>query len=65
MMSTIKVLLLVGVVSLLGCTDNEDKASGEHVWKDQVTTIDKAKNVEATLMKSAEEKARNISEQTQ
>ena len=60
-------IILAGLVfSACACSGgNENEASGEHVWKEQVGTIDKAKEVEATLLKSAEDKARSISEQTQ
>ncbi|NKB36241.1 MAG: hypothetical protein GKR93_03610 [Gammaproteobacteria bacterium] len=65
-MYIVKVVVFLGVLSLSACSSSDDdKASGEHVWKDQVATIDKAKDVEATLMKSAEDKAKAMAEQTQ
>ena len=51
---------------LFGCSDNTDsKADGDHVWKEQTETIDKAKEVEAMMLKSAEDRAKSIEEQMQ
>ena len=65
-MRSIKLTVMLFVFLLLGCGDNnEGKAGGDHVWKEQTDTIDKAKEVEDMLLKSAEEKARSIDAQTQ
>ncbi len=65
-MNIMKTLMLGSIVCLSACSNSDDgKASGDHVWKDQVATIDKAKDLEATLLKSAEDKAKAMAEQTQ
>ncbi len=62
--STIGVLLVSLV--LFACSSNEDNSTtGDHVWKEQTATIDKAKEVEAMMLKSAQDKARKIDEKTQ
>lgn len=45
--------LALGLV-LAGCSD--DQESTEHVWKDQVETIDKAREVEDTLKDAADQR---------
>ena len=65
-MKLCKLILICFLFSVCACSgEKEAEESGEHVWKEQVGTIDKAKEVESTLLKSAEDKARSISEQTQ
>jgi PBP1b-binding outer membrane lipoprotein LpoB len=59
-------LLLVPILFIAACSDNSDgKASGNHVWKEQTETIDKAREVEALMLKTAEDQAKTIEEQMQ
>jgi len=46
-------VLLPGLLSLAGCSDDGQVAKGEHVWKEQTKALDKAKEVEKMLQKSA------------
>lgn len=66
-MKSLKVLvLLVSTLFIAACSDeNDNKASKDHVWKEQTDTIDKAKEVEAMMLKSAEDRSKSIDEQMQ
>lgn len=67
-MSTYKELLLLALfAALAGCTGSDEPAeetadatdaaaAEDHVWKEQVKTIDRAKDVEKTLMENDEAK---------
>lgn len=56
-------ILLVPVLFMAACSDNsENKASDDHVWKEQTETINKAKEVEAMMKKAAEDRAKSIEE---
>jgi hypothetical protein len=59
-------IVLFSIFFMAACSDNsENKTSGEHVWKEQTETIDKAKEVEAKMLKAAEDRAKSIEEQMQ
>jgi outer membrane biogenesis lipoprotein LolB len=51
---------------LVGCSPNSEQANkvpeGEHVWKNQTQTIDRARNVEQTLQIGADQKKLQIEE---
>ena len=49
------VLSLFFMGMLVACSGEDSNASGEHVWKEQTDTIDKAKEVEGIIMDSAEQ----------
>jgi len=68
----IKNIIFLGVVLLFisGCSDDENaapenKLSGDHVWKEQTQTIDRAKEVEGMLQDATEQQRKLIDEQTQ
>jgi len=68
----IKIIILLGVVILFisACSDDEEaasenKLSGDHVWKEQTQTIDRAKEVEGMLQDAADQQRKLIDEQTQ
>ena len=62
----IKIIIILGAVLLLAsaCSD-DDKDSGDHVWKEQTQTIDRAKAVEGMLEDAAAEQRKIIDEQAQ
>ena len=59
------VMVLAGLTFLTACSEqaDTDTANG-HVWKEQTETIDKAEQVEAIIMDSAEQ-TRDMIEQSQ
>ena len=66
-----KIILLVGILFLISaCSDDESatpekKLNGDHVWKEQTQTIDRAKEVEGMLQDAADEQRKVIDEQVQ
>ena len=53
-------------MTLSGCSgEQEGTGSGDHVWKGQTDTMDKAKEVESMVMDQAEEMRKTIEKQTQ
>jgi len=60
----IKVFLISLIIFLSACSEDKE-ASGDHVWKEQTDTIDKAKQVESMLMDAAEKQKKAIEEQMQ
>lgn len=66
MKSLTALLISVSLLFVSACSDeSENKASGEHVWKEQTDALDKAKELEATMLKSAEERAKSMQDQMQ
>jgi len=64
-MFTLNRIFLITIILLVAaCSDNQE-TSGDHVWKEQTDTIDKAKEVEAMMMKSVEDQKIKIEDQTQ
>ncbi len=58
------ILLIYNVILLSACSgEQEGTDSGDHVWKEQTDTIDKAKEVEIMVMDQAEEMKKAIEEQ--
>ena len=66
-MKTLKLIFLISIIPFLAsCTDSSDsKTSGDHVWKEQTDTIDKAKEAEAAIQKSFDLQKEAIEEQNQ
>ena len=64
MNAIIKVFLISMIIFLTACSEDK-KTSGDHVWKEQTDTINKAKQVEAMIMDSAEKQKKAIEEQIQ
>jgi outer membrane biogenesis lipoprotein LolB len=65
MKTTLTTLLLVSLSWLLGACSSEPpeteaKQDTRHVWSDQTDTIDRAKAVEDTLQKAAEERRKAL-----
>ena len=57
-------LIFLGAM-LCSCSDNNDSEKKEHVWSDQVRTIERAEEVEGMIMDSVELQKREIEEATQ
>ncbi len=66
-----KIIILATALMLVSaCSDDEqgsseDKGSGDHVWKEQTQTIDKAKEVEGLLQNAADQQRKAIDNQAQ
>ena len=56
-------IFLVGTLSLPGCSGDKS-STNENVFKEQTRAIDKAKQVEAEVMKQAEQQQQTIEQQT-
>ncbi len=65
MMNTIIKVFLISIIIFLSACSEDKEASGDHVWKEQTDTIDKAKQVEAMMKDAAEKQKKAIEEQTQ
>lgn len=61
-------VFMVLVVLLNACSDHRnaepDSAVEEHVWSDQVNTIDKARNVEDVLGEASNRQLEDIEQQS-
>ena len=59
-------LILALTVITAGCSDNNDsKSSDAHFLKEKTDAIDKAKEVESLMLKTAADQAQTIEEQMQ
>ena len=72
MKHTILVLLGLLIISLQACSQGGDEQAPvqkseepQHVWKDQVKALDKAKNLEQDMNKAFEQRNQEIEKQTQ
>jgi hypothetical protein len=52
-----------GLSLLSGCTD--DREPGDHVWKQQTDTIQRAENVNQLLKEADDERRRSIDQQSE
>lgn len=59
MKTILVVVLLFGVIGLGGCS-GESGDEGEHVWKEQTETMDRARQAEEAMKEKAEEQRRAI-----
>lgn len=55
------IVLLFGIIGLGGCS-GESGGEGEHVWKEQTDTMDRAREAEEIMKKKAEEQRKAIDE---
>ncbi len=58
-------ILILLLVFLYACSDNNDSEKKEHVWSDQVRTIERAEKVEGMIQDSVDLQKREIEEATQ
>lgn len=56
-------LIVLAMLFITGCSDEDNKVE-EHVWKEQVELLDKAKDVEKLLNDAALQQQQIIEEQT-
>lgn len=57
----IKVLtVLFMMVSITACSDEQHPVDGDHVWKEQTDTMDKAQDVEKVILDSAQQKKQQL-----
>jgi len=62
----IKTIIFIAAVLLFvpACSD-DDRESGDHVWKEQTQALDKAKEVEGLLKDASDQQRKIIDEQAQ
>lgn len=68
MMCMFKRLVVVSILALVitACSDDKvDKVEQDHIWKEQIDMIDKAKDVENILQDAAALQQQRIEQQTQ
>jgi len=62
-------IIIFSTLLLIACSDDEEKGKskiqGDHVWKEQTDTLDKARAVEGILEDAAKEQQKIIEESTQ
>jgi len=58
-------ILLVALIMMVGCSDDDSQKKKANVWKEQTDTINKAKAVEGVLQDSADAERKKIEDQTQ
>ncbi|MEE9575158.1 MAG: hypothetical protein V3W03_03580 [Gammaproteobacteria bacterium] len=54
-----KIIFLSAAIMLVSACSDDDKESGDHVWKEQTQVLDKAKEVDG-LLKDVEDQQRKI-----
>jgi len=63
--------IAIAIILLLhGCSSGDNQAasapkSGDHVWKEQVSTMDKARDSEKAMLDAAAKQAEAVQEQTE
>jgi len=60
-----KIIILSAVLLLVSACSDDDRESGDHVWKEQTQVLDKAKEVEGLLKDVSDQQRKIIDEQTQ
>jgi outer membrane biogenesis lipoprotein LolB len=69
MKTTLISIIIFSTLLLTACSDDEGKSkkklSGDHVWKEQTDTLDKARAVEGILEDAAQEQKKAIEENIQ
>jgi len=59
-----KIIFLSAAILLVSACSDDDKESGDHVWKEQTQVLDKAKEVDGLLKDIDEQQRKIIDEQT-
>ena len=59
-----KIIFLSAVLLLASACSDDDKESGDHVWKEQTQVLDKAKEVDGLLKDVEDQQRKIIDEQT-
>jgi len=60
-----KIIILSAVLLLVSACSDDDRESGDHVWKEQTQVLDKAKEVDGLLKDVSDQQRKIIDEQTQ
>lgn len=61
-----RILLVMLLISVMAaCSDQNQLEEGDHVWKEQTQMIDKAKDVEQLINKTAEQQQQLIEQKYQ
>ena len=60
-----KIIVLSAILLLVSACSDDDRESGDHVWKEQTQALDKAKEVEGLLKDVSDEQRKIIEEQAQ
>jgi len=60
-----KIIFLSAVLLLASACSDDDRESGDHVWKEQTQVLDKAKEVEGLLKDVSDQQRKIIDEQAQ
>lgn len=63
-----RALVVTSMMLLAGCSSGDDQgnqAGGDHVWKEQVDTMDKARATEQAVMDAAAKHAEAVEQQTE
>ena len=59
-----KIIFLSATLLLVSACSDDDRESGDHVWKEQTQVLDKAKEVDGLLEDVADQQRKIIDEQT-
>jgi len=62
-MNANKLLLILTIFIVSGCSDSVDKATDDHVFKTQTDALDKAKKIEDMIINAADQQKNKIEEQ--
>ncbi len=60
-----KIIFLSAAIMLVSACSDDDKESGDHVWKEQTQVLDKAKEVDGLLKDVEDQQRKIIDEQAQ
>ena len=60
-----KIIILSAVLLLVSACSDDDRESGDHVWKEQTQVLDKDKEVDGLLKDVADKQRKIIDEQAQ
>lgn len=56
--------IVLMMLFLAACSDEQQQVEGNHVWKEQTDMIDKAHDIESLINDAAQQKQQEIDEQT-
>jgi hypothetical protein len=59
-----KIIFLSAAILLVSACSDDDRESGDHVWKEQTQVLDKAKEVDGLLKDVEDQQRKIIDEQT-
>lgn len=67
LMKSLKNVLIISLISLAACSDDstENKAKGDHIWKEQTEALQKTKDLAKTLDEEFKKKMEQMEESQQ